>query len=84
MPPAPPPSDALPRCGTQAALTVADACQRYAIGRTRMFQLIKEGHVDGRKFGNRTLILTGSLDAFRKRRLGTLLPARALNVLGRL
>lgn len=37
-------------------LSVRDFCERYACGRTRVYQLIRAGELDARKAGTRTLI----------------------------
>jgi excisionase family DNA binding protein len=44
-------------------LTVAEICQNYRIGRTKLFELIREGRLDARKMGRRTLIPARALDA---------------------
>ena len=43
------------------AYTVNDACKVSSIGRTRLYELIKEGKLEARKIGRRTLILAVSL-----------------------
>jgi excisionase family DNA binding protein len=43
------------------AFTIQEAAASTGIGRTRIFALIKDGHLDARKFGRRTLIPATSL-----------------------
>lgn len=43
------------------AYTIRDACRVSSIGRTRLYALIKEGKLEARKIGKRTLILADSL-----------------------
>ncbi|MEP0390752.1 MAG: helix-turn-helix domain-containing protein [Erythrobacter sp.] len=45
------------------AYSVADACRVSSIGRTRLYSLIKEGRLEARKIGKRTLIPAASLRA---------------------
>lgn len=45
------------------AYSIADACRVSSIGRTRLYSLIKEGKLDARKVGKRTLIPAASLRA---------------------
>ena len=45
------------------AYSIADACLVSSIGRTRIFSLIKEGRLQTRKIGKRTLIPADSLRA---------------------
>jgi excisionase family DNA binding protein len=45
------------------AYSVADAIRVSSIGRTRLYQLIKEGRLETRKLGRRTLIPAESLRA---------------------
>ncbi|MGG5886116.1 excisionase family DNA-binding protein [Falsiroseomonas sp. HC035] len=43
------------------AFTIQEASDSTGIGRTRIFALIKDGRLDARKFGRRTLITATSL-----------------------
>lgn len=43
------------------AYSVQDACRVSSIGRTRLYALIKDGKLDARKIGKRTLIPAASL-----------------------
>ena len=43
--------------------TVAEACDSTGLGRTTVYELIKEGRIETRKIGKRTLILVPSLRA---------------------
>lgn len=43
------------------AYTIRDACHASSIGRTRLYELIKEGKLEVRKIGKRTLIPAASL-----------------------
>ncbi|MBP0493992.1 hypothetical protein [Roseomonas indoligenes] len=43
------------------AFTVAEAVASTGIGRTRIFELIKEGQLEARKLGSKTLIPAPSL-----------------------
>ncbi len=45
------------------AYSVADACLVSSIGRTRLYALIKEGRLESRKIGKRTIIPAASLRA---------------------
>jgi excisionase family DNA binding protein len=63
MPPTPLPPDALPSWLHQGALTIPDVVRRYGIGRTKLYDLIREGRLDARKLGARTLVTVASLDA---------------------
>lgn len=45
-------------------LSVAEACERLRIGRTKFYALVKAGLVPVRKLGNRTIVRTADLDAF--------------------
>jgi excisionase family DNA binding protein len=46
------------------AYNVNDACRALGIGRTKLFELIKSGAVDGRRAGGRLLIPAESLRSF--------------------
>lgn len=54
---------ALPR-EQKLAYTVDEACEASGFGRTTIYELIKRGVLDARKFGSRTVILAVSLDAW--------------------
>ena len=43
------------------AYSIADACRVSSIGKTRLYALIKEGRLEARKIGKRTLIPAASL-----------------------
>lgn len=45
------------------AYSVSDACKVSSIGKTRLYGLIKEGRLEARKIGKRTLIPAASLRA---------------------
>ena len=45
------------------AYSIADACKVSSIGKTRLYALIKEGRLEARKIGKRTLIPAASLRA---------------------
>lgn len=55
---------------TQLAMTVAEACAAARIGRTVLYELIRDGKLPARKCGRRTVILADDL-----RRLIESLPA---------
>lgn len=46
------------------SMTINDAVAYSGIGRTKLYDLIKEGKLTPRKLGARTLILTEELDAY--------------------
>lgn len=46
---------------TPLAYSVQDACRVSSIGRTRLYSLIKDGKLEARKIGKRTLIPAASL-----------------------
>jgi excisionase family DNA binding protein len=45
-------------------LSVAEACDRLRIGRTKFYALVKTGLVPVRKLGDRTIVRTVDLDRF--------------------
>lgn len=45
------------------AFTIAEACHAIGIGRSKLYELIGQGHVETRKIGSRTLIPAESLRA---------------------
>jgi hypothetical protein len=49
---------------TPAMHPVANACRIGGIGRTKLFELIRDGRVDARKLGRKTLITDASLRGF--------------------
>ena len=48
-------SNKLPE-GDDGALTIAEFCARYGLGRTAAYEEINDGRLEARKRGNRTLI----------------------------
>lgn len=46
------------------SLTIEDATTYCGIGRTKIYELIREGKLTARKAGKRTLLLTEELDAY--------------------
>lgn len=46
------------------AMTVNEAVSYSGIGRTKLYDLVKEGKLTPKKLGTRTLILTDELDAY--------------------
>ena len=38
------------------AYSVSEACRMSSLGKTRLYQLISEGHLEARKIGRRTVI----------------------------
>ncbi|PYE98935.1 excisionase family DNA binding protein [Rhizobium sp. PP-F2F-G38] len=46
------------------AMTVNEAVSYSGIGRTKLYDLVKEGKLTPKKLGTRTLILTEELDAY--------------------
>jgi len=49
---------------TRFSLTIDDATTYCGIGRTKLYELIREGKLTARKAGKRTLLLTEELDAY--------------------
>ena len=45
-------------------LSIAEACTIAGIGRTKIYEAIADGRLTARKFGKRTLVLRGDLQAF--------------------
>lgn len=45
------------------AYSMSDACRVLSIGRTSLYRLVKEGRIETRKIGGRTLIPAASLRA---------------------
>lgn len=43
------------------AYTIHDACRVSSIGRTKLYALVKEGRLEVRKIGRRTVVLAASL-----------------------
>ena len=48
----------------KAAYTVKDLCHETGIGRTKIYQLIKEDKMRARKLGKRTVFLAKDVEAF--------------------
>jgi excisionase family DNA binding protein len=46
---------------TVAAFSIRETMARTGIGRNRLYQLIREGRLTGRKFGTKTLIVASDL-----------------------
>jgi excisionase family DNA binding protein len=46
------------------AYSIQDACNVFSIGRTRIYELLSCGHLEGRKLGKKTLISASSLKAY--------------------
>lgn len=46
------------------SLTIQDVSKTTGIGRTKVFELIRDGKLPARKIGTRTLILAEDLKAF--------------------
>ena len=46
------------------SITVDDATAYCGIGKTKLYELVKEGRFTARKIGRRTLLLTAELDAY--------------------
>jgi len=42
--------------------TIQEACWTLAVGATKLYELIKEGHLQSLKVGRRTLITADSID----------------------
>ena len=45
------------RRARQRAMSIAQFCDRYAVGRTRTYEEIKSGRLRARKIGTRTIIV---------------------------
>jgi excisionase family DNA binding protein len=45
-------------------LTIHDACKALGVGRTNLYRLISEGHIEARALGGRTVVPVDSLRAF--------------------
>lgn len=48
----------------QLSLSIGEACAITGIGRTNLYKAINSGVLKARKYGKRTIILRGDLDAF--------------------
>jgi excisionase family DNA binding protein len=46
---------------TQLAMTVAEACAAARVGRTVLYELIRDGKLPARKCGRRTVVLVDDL-----------------------
>lgn len=44
--------------------SISEATRALGIGRTKLYELIRDGHLDARKFGRRTIILADDLHSF--------------------
>ena len=44
------------RRDTQRAMSIAQFCGRYGVGRTKTYEELKSGRLRGRKIGTRTII----------------------------
>jgi excisionase family DNA binding protein len=49
---------------TDCFRSVDDACQRLCIGRSKFYQLVREGRIEIRKIGSRSVVPESSLAAF--------------------
>lgn len=45
-------------------LSIKTFCARYGVGRTRAYELLNAGHIEGRKLGGRTLIVAAAAQAW--------------------
>ncbi len=48
----------------QENISVGEAVHRFGIGRTKLYELIRDGEIEAVKLGRRTLIRAGSVRAF--------------------
>jgi excisionase family DNA binding protein len=48
----------------QGAMTIADFCRRYRVGRTKVYYEIGEGRLRAVKLGAKTLIMNRDADAW--------------------
>jgi excisionase family DNA binding protein len=53
-----------PATAPPLTVRVRDACRLTGIGRSKLYMLISEGHIEVRKVGSMTLIPMRSLEAF--------------------
>jgi excisionase family DNA binding protein len=44
------------RRARQRAMSIAEFCERYGVGRTKAYEELKSGRLRGRKIGKRTII----------------------------
>jgi excisionase family DNA binding protein len=51
----------------QRAMSIGDFCQRYGIGRTSVYEEIKQGRLRGLKVGRRTIITEDDAEAWLQR-----------------
>lgn len=49
---------------TKISMTIDDAVQYCGIGRTKLYELVKDGMLTPKKVGRRTIILTEQLDDY--------------------
>lgn len=45
-------------------ISVIDACQRWGVGKSRLYQLVGSGDIEAVKLGVKTLLVVESGDAF--------------------
>ncbi len=50
--------------GPSEALTIPETCEETRLGRTKIYEAIREGLLIARKFGRKTLILRSDLRQF--------------------
>ena len=50
--------------GPSEALTIPETCAESRIGRTKLYEAIREGQLVARKFGKKTIILRSDLRRF--------------------
>ena len=49
---------------TKISMTVEEAASYCGIGKTKLYSLVRDGQLSGRKLGRKTLILTESIDSY--------------------
>jgi excisionase family DNA binding protein len=49
---------------SREALSISEVCNATNLGRTKIFEAIASGQLKARKFGRRTVVLTGDLRVF--------------------
>jgi excisionase family DNA binding protein len=49
---------------TPYSLTITEACKRYGIGRSRLYELIATKQIAAKKLGARTLVLAESIEGY--------------------
>jgi excisionase family DNA binding protein len=55
-----------PKLSAPVALSIKEACDLSSIGRTKLYELIKDNKIPARKLGRRTIILTTDLEEWLK------------------